>query len=80
MDLPEIRPTNEMSAEERQRLVESMKPEDAETVPLEAPESPPPGRPPPAGSPTPSEVSSEGPPGSSPTPVSGDTTPTPSPE
>ena len=33
MDLPEIRPTNEMSAEERQLLVESMKPEDAETVP-----------------------------------------------
>ncbi|HXE99402.1 MAG TPA: NADH-quinone oxidoreductase subunit NuoF [Solirubrobacterales bacterium] len=32
-DLPEIRPTNEMSAEERHRLVESMKPEDAETVP-----------------------------------------------
>ena len=33
MDLPEIRSTNEMSAQERQRLVESMKPEDAETVP-----------------------------------------------
>jgi NADH-quinone oxidoreductase subunit E len=33
MDLPEIRPTNEMSAEERQRLVESMRPEDAERVP-----------------------------------------------
>jgi NADH-quinone oxidoreductase subunit E len=32
-DLPEIRPTNEMSAEERLRLVESMRPEDAETVP-----------------------------------------------
>jgi NADH-quinone oxidoreductase subunit E len=32
-DLPEIRPTNEMSAEERRRLVESMRPEDAERVP-----------------------------------------------
>jgi NADH-quinone oxidoreductase subunit E len=32
-DLPEIRPTNEMSAEERRRLVESMRPEDAEPVP-----------------------------------------------
>jgi NADH-quinone oxidoreductase subunit F len=32
-DLPEIRPTDEMSAEERRRLVESMRPEDAETVP-----------------------------------------------
>jgi NADH:ubiquinone oxidoreductase subunit E len=32
-DLPEIRPTNEMSAEERRRLVESMRPDDAETVP-----------------------------------------------
>jgi NADH-quinone oxidoreductase subunit E len=30
---PEIRPTDEMSAEERRRLVESMRPEDAETVP-----------------------------------------------
>jgi NADH-quinone oxidoreductase subunit E len=29
----EIRPTNEMSAEERLRLIESMRPEDAETVP-----------------------------------------------
>jgi NADH-quinone oxidoreductase subunit F len=33
MDLPEIRPTNEMSAQEREALVESMRPEDAETVP-----------------------------------------------
>ncbi|OLE38373.1 MAG: hypothetical protein AUG48_02000 [Actinobacteria bacterium 13_1_20CM_3_68_9] len=32
-DVPEIRPTNEMSAEERRRLVESMRPEDAEPVP-----------------------------------------------
>jgi NADH-quinone oxidoreductase subunit E len=32
-DLPEIRPTDEMTAEERLRLVESMRPEDAETVP-----------------------------------------------
>jgi NADH-quinone oxidoreductase subunit F len=31
--LPEIRPTNEMSAEERQRMVEAMRPEDAERVP-----------------------------------------------
>src|SRR5439155_7699979 len=30
---PEIRPTNEMSAGERLRLIESMRPEDAETVP-----------------------------------------------
>jgi len=30
---PEIRPTDELSAEERRRLVESMRPEDAETVP-----------------------------------------------
>jgi NADH-quinone oxidoreductase subunit E len=32
-DLPEIRPTDEMSAEERRRLVASMRPEDAERVP-----------------------------------------------
>jgi NADH-quinone oxidoreductase subunit E len=32
-EVPEIRPTDEMSAEERRRLVESMRPEDAETVP-----------------------------------------------
>ena len=32
-DLPEIRPTNEMSAAERQRLVDAMRPEDAQTVP-----------------------------------------------
>jgi NADH:ubiquinone oxidoreductase subunit E len=31
--VPEIRPTNEMSADERRRLVESMRPEDAEGVP-----------------------------------------------
>jgi NADH-quinone oxidoreductase subunit E len=31
--VPEIRPTDEMSAEERRRLVESMRPEDAEPVP-----------------------------------------------
>jgi NADH-quinone oxidoreductase subunit E len=31
--VPEIRPTNEMSAKERRRLVESMRPEDAERVP-----------------------------------------------
>src|SRR5947208_1952179 len=32
-DVPEIRPTNEMSAEERRRLIEAMRPEDAEPVP-----------------------------------------------
>jgi len=32
-DLPEIRPTDEMSAAERRRLIESMRPEDAEGVP-----------------------------------------------
>jgi len=31
--VPEIRPTDDMSAEERQRLVSSMRPEDAEPVP-----------------------------------------------
>jgi NADH-quinone oxidoreductase subunit E len=31
--VPEILPTNEMSAEERRRLVDSMRPEDAEPVP-----------------------------------------------
>ena len=31
--VPEIRPTDEMSAEERRRLVESMRPEDAEPIP-----------------------------------------------
>jgi NADH-quinone oxidoreductase subunit E len=31
--VPEIQPTNEMSAEDRRRLVESMRPEDAERVP-----------------------------------------------
>jgi len=30
---PELRPTDEMSAEERRRLIESMRPEDAEPVP-----------------------------------------------
>ena len=31
--IPELKPTDEMSAEERRRLVESMRPEDAEPVP-----------------------------------------------
>jgi NADH-quinone oxidoreductase subunit E len=31
--VPEIRPTDDMTAEERQRLIESMRPEDAEPVP-----------------------------------------------
>jgi NADH-quinone oxidoreductase subunit E len=31
--IPEIRPTDDLSAEERKRLVESMRPEDAEPVP-----------------------------------------------
>src|SRR5206468_3659459 len=30
---PELRPTDEMSAEERRRLIEAMRPEDAEPVP-----------------------------------------------
>jgi NADH-quinone oxidoreductase subunit E len=31
--MPELRPTDELSAEERRRLIESMRPEDAEPVP-----------------------------------------------
>ena len=32
-DLPELRPTDDMTAEERRRLIESMRPDDAEPVP-----------------------------------------------
>jgi hypothetical protein len=54
--------------------------EDADTVPPELPETPTPGPPTQAGSPTPSEVPEEAPPRASPTPVTGDTTPPPSKE